>query len=81
MFYLHRVTIIDGSSGIGFYNNLFKVWCFIGITTNLGLCLFSNPELRRMGTNKKFVIFFILENLAFVISYFVNWRVIPICNL
>jgi hypothetical protein len=77
LFYLHRVTIIDQSNGIGLYNQLFKIWCFIGITTNIGLVLFTNPELHSMGTFKKFFIFFLVENFVILITYFLNMNILP----
>ena len=81
MFYLHRVTIIEGCSGIGLYNNLFKIWCFIGMTTNIGLLLFTNPHLREMKTYMKFFIFFIVENAILILVYFIDYKILPSCKL
>jgi hypothetical protein len=77
IFFLHRVTIIDQANGIGLYNKLFSIWCFIGMTTNIGLVLFTNPELKDMGVYMKFFIFFIVENAILVLTYALNWNSLP----
>jgi len=76
LFYLERVTIINGANGIGIYNYLFKIWYFIGMTTNIGLILFTNfPD--STGHAWRYAVFLVVENAILIIMFFTNWNILP----
>jgi hypothetical protein len=93
IFFTQRVTIIEGSSGIEIYNVILKVFYFIGMLTNIGLVLFTNPHLTNQEAYKqglsdlqdntdfiiKFIIFAILENIILIMIKFMDYNIIPRC--
>jgi anoctamin-10 len=91
LFYLSRITIIEGCTGIEIYNNIFKVFYFIGMLTNISLVLFTNPHLINTEEYKsldfrnntdfivKFIIFAILENFILFIMGFLDYNILPKC--
>ena len=90
LFNLLRVEIIDGSSGIGIYNTIFRNIYFIGTLINVSLILFTSPKLARLDlylqkeiTNNddfiiKILIFAILENLILIYMNIYNFNILPI---
>ena len=90
LFNLLRVEIIDGSSGIGIYNTIFKNIYFIGTLINVSLVLFTSPKLARLDlylqkeiTNNddfiiKVLIFAVLENLILIYMKIYNFNILPI---
>ena len=90
LFNLLRVEIIDGSSGIGIYNTIFKNIYFIGTLINVSLILFTSPKLARLDlylqkeiTNNddfiiKVLIFAVLENLILIYMKIYNFNILPI---
>jgi hypothetical protein len=93
IFYLKRVTIIEGASGIEIYNSIIKVFYFIGMLTNIGIVLFTNPHLYNpeMYKNKsilnnndfivKFIVFAIMENFVLLILRFFDYNIFPKCKI
>jgi hypothetical protein len=92
IFYLYRITIIEGSTGIEIYNTILKVFYFIGMLTNIGLVLFTNPHLIKniedyksgniMDNNDfivKFIVFALLENFILLIMGVVDYDTLPRC--
>jgi hypothetical protein len=93
LFYLCRIAIIEGRPGIEIYNLIFKVFYFIGMLTNIGIVLFTNPHLIDVDAYKKgidvrnnqdfivkFIIFAILENIILLLMRFINYNVLPKCK-
>jgi hypothetical protein len=92
LFYLCRISIVEGTTGIEIYNSIFKVFYFIGMLTNIGIILFTNPHLidihaydngADIRNNNdfivKFIIFAMLENLILFIMKFINYNILPSC--
>jgi len=49
------------------------------MTTNIAIVLFTNPDMKNVSINQRFLIFFIVENLILVLTYFMNWNILPKC--
>jgi hypothetical protein len=92
LFYLCRLAIVEGSPGIEIYNLIFRVFYFIGMLTNIGIVLFTNPHLIDVAAYKdidirnnqdfivKFIIFAILENILLLLMRFINYNILPKCK-
>jgi len=49
------------------------------MTTNIAIVLFTNPEMNNVNIYQRFFIFFVVENLILVLTYFMNWNILPKC--
>ena len=72
-----NVTIIKKSKGLGFFNIIFKVLYIIGMCTNTASVLFTSPHLQNKSLGSKMVIFVIVENLIFIMMYFLDYNILP----
>lgn len=93
IFYLQRVLIISGSSGIEIYNSILKVFYFMGMLTNVALVLFTNPNLINVEEYQtkslldnndfivKIIIFALLENLILIMIGCLNYNILPKCKI
>ena len=53
IFNLYRIEIIEGSSGIGIYNTIFKTIYFFGIFININLVLFTSQKFFTFSLSEK----------------------------
>ena len=71
------MNIISGSNGIEIYNYLFTIFYFLGLLTNVAVVLFANPNLAKLDTYVKFVIFICVENLFVITIFIFNPNILP----
>ena len=77
LFNCKKVNIISGSNGIEIYNYIFTVFYFLGLLTNVAVVLFANPDLAKLDTYVKFVIFICVENAFIIIIFIFNPNILP----
>ena len=79
-FYLENINDVKKANGIGIYNNIMRVFLFVGLNVNVALILFSNT-FDENNINKswfpKVILFLIIENLILFIFLIAKINVLP----
>ena len=83
MFFLYRMEIIDGSTGIEIYNDILNVFIYLGLITNFGVVIFSDYRFVIFGGNHeneltvKIVVYVLSLIVILAICSVVRWNVTP----
>ena len=83
MFFLYRMEIIDGSTGIEIYNDILNVFIYLGLITNFGVVIFSDYRFVIFGSSHeneltvKIVVYVLSLIVILAICSVVRWNVTP----
>ena len=83
MFFLYRMEIIDGSTGIEIYNDILNVFIYLGLITNFGVVIFSDYRFVIFGGGHeneltvKIVVYVLSLIVILAICSVVRWNVTP----
>ena len=79
-FYLENINEVKKANGIGIYNNIMRVFLFVGLNVNVALILFSNT-FKEDNVSKswfpKVILFLVIENLILFIFLIAKINVLP----
>ena len=83
MFFLVRMELLDGSTGIEIYNTILNVFIYVGLITNFGIVIFSDEGFVIIGKDNpyeltlKIVVFVLSVIVILAICSVVRWNVTP----
>ena len=82
MFFLVRMNIIDGSTGLDIYNSIVQGLIYVGLLTNLGIITFADSNFisgdsSDKGQLTRVLVFAFVEIFMFVACRIARWNIIP----
>lgn len=83
MFFLVRMNIIDGSTGLDIYNSIVQGIIYVGLLTNLGIIAFADNHFFKTSESEvenkltRVVIYAIVEIVMFLACRISRWNIIP----